>query len=232
MRKEIKPIGTVAIMGGIATIPTPFLKSYAEMIQYNGKHLGPIHYMSSTSSFHAQARNEIVDQMKGDWVLMLDTDATFGPDILHRMLKRMETHDLDVLVGMYQFKNYPHSPVLFSWNERGLPKKIQGYQAREYDQFNYFPVDVAGAGCLLIRDRVITRMLTELKENQFDILPPLGEDFSFFNRLKRLDIQAVCDPAIRLEHLTWKGITMNDFDAEAIGGARKIHMGWNEARQG
>jgi len=233
MRIENNPIGSVAIMGGIPTVPTPFLLSWTKFIEYNAKHLGDIHYLSTTVSFHAQARNSIVDMMKGNWVLMLDTDITFGPDILHRMLKRMEQHDLDVLVGMYQFKTHPYSPVLFNWTEKGLPKKITGYQAHQYDQFHYFPVDVAGAGCLLIKDSVFVRILEELKENPFDILPPLGEDFSFFNRLKRLGIQAVCDPAIHVEHLTWKGIQMSDFDSEAIGGTRrKIQVGWGENGQG
>lgn len=225
MRIENKPIGTVAIMGGIPTVPTPFLTSWTDFVKYNQKHIGDIHYFSTTTSFHAQARNQIVENVKGNWVLMMDTDQTFGPDILHRMLKRMEQHELDVLVGMYQFKTYPHSPVLFRWNEQGIPIRLVEYQAQEHDQFFYFPVDVAGAGCLLVRDSVFDRMLKELKENPFDILPPLGEDFSFFKRLQRLGIQAVCDPAIQVEHLTWKGVRMADYDREAMGGKRKISLG-------
>lgn len=212
MRTEIKPIGTIAYMGGIPTVPTPFLRSWTQMLQYNSEHLGPIHYMTTSTSFHATARNEIVDQMKGNWVLMLDTDITFAPDILHRMLKRMEQHDLDVLVGVYQFKSEPHGPVLFRWTDDAVPQRIVEYQALPYDQFNYFPVEVAGAGCLLINDRVFTRILSELKENPFDIIPPLGEDFSFFKRLRQLDIQAVCDPAIHVQHLSYRGLKMSDYD--------------------
>ena len=184
------------------------------MLAYNAKHLGNIHYVTTTTSFHSQARNQIVEKMKGDWVLMLDTDNRFEPDILHRMLARFEKYDLDVLVGLYQFKTRPHSPVLFKWNkETGIPNRVIDYWAQEFDQFHFGPVEVAGAGCLLVRDRVFIRILEELKENPFDIIPPLGEDFSFFKRLQRLDIQAVCDPAIHVEHLRWEGTNPREYNA-------------------
>lgn len=214
MRQETKPIGTVAIMGGIPSIPTPFVESYAQMIAYNARHIdGDIQYLSTTTSYHAQARNQIVDKMQGDWVLMLDTDNKFAPNLLHRMLARMYRHDLDVLVGIYQFKTRPHSPVVFAWNEEAtVPNRIIKFETQPVDEFNYFEVDVAGAGCLLVRDRVFVRILDELKSNPFDIIPPLGEDFSFFKRLQQLNIQAVCDPAIHVEHLRWVGTTPPEYN--------------------
>ena len=206
-------------------MPTPFLWAWTQFLQYNGKHLGPIHYINTSSSFHAKARNQIVEETKGDWVLMLDTDQTFGPDILHRMLIRMEKDDLDVLTGMYQFKQPPHSPVLFKWNGDATIR-LQEYQAHAYDQFHYFPVECAGAGCLLVKDRVFERILKELKENPFDIITPLGEDFSFFKRLQRLGIESWCDPAITCEHLTWRGVTRNDWQkgGRTIGTRKEIHV--------
>lgn len=219
MRQEIKPIGTVAYMTGVPSIPSPFVESWTQMLAYNAEHIeGRIHYMTTTTSFHAQARNQIVDRMKGDWVLMLDSDNRFAPDLLHRMLARMYRHDLDVLVGMYQFKTRPHSPVLFKWNkELGVPSRLIDFWAQEVDEFNYFPVECAGAGCLLIRDRVFVRILEELKSNPFDIIPPLGEDFSFFKRLQQLDIQAVCDPSIHVEHLRWHGVKPWEYDKREFG---------------
>lgn len=218
MRQETKYIGTVAIMGGVPSIPTPFVWSWTQFVDYNARNLGPIHYMTTSTSFHATARNQIVDGMKGDWVLMLDTDNQFEPDILARMLKRMEQDEIDVLVGLYQFKTKPHSPVIFKWNEKNIPIRITEYQALPHEQFHYFPVDVAGAGCLLIKDAVFVRILNELKENPFDITAPLGEDFSFFNRLRKLGIHAWCDPAIQVEHLRWEGTKMAHYDKAAFYG--------------
>lgn len=211
MRKQTKYIGTVAFMGGVPTIPTPFVKSWTDFIVYNSKYIdGEIFYMTPTTSLHFQARNEIVDKMKGDWVLMLDTDNKFPPNTLHRMLARFHQHDLDVLTGLYQFKQRPHSPVLFKWKENITSRVIQ-FQTQAVDQFNYIEVECAGAGCLLVRDRVFVRILEELKENPFDHIPPLGEDFSFFKRLQRLDIQAICDPSIHVEHLRWEGTTPPEY---------------------
>ena len=217
MRQQSKAIGTVALMGGIPTIPTPFLWAWTQMLQFNAENMGPIHYMRTTTSFHATARNQIVDQMKGDWVLMLDTDNEFAPDLLYRMLKRVEQHDIDVLTGLYQFKSYPYGPVLYNWDQNGVPNKITGFQAQPTDQFNYFPVDVAGAGALFVKLSVFERILSELKENPFDIIPPLGEDFSFFKRLQKLGIKAWCDPALHVGHLSYRAVTLNDFDKSAYG---------------
>lgn len=212
MRKQTKYIGTVAWMGGVPTIPTPFVKSWTDFIVYNSKYIdGEIFYFTPTTSLHFQARNQIVEQMKGDWVLMLDTDNKFPPDILHRMLARFHQHDLDVLTGLYQFKQEPHGPVLFKWKDI-ITERVVQFQAQEVDQFNYIEVDCAGAGCLLVRDRVFVRILEELKENPFDHIPPLGEDFSFFKRLQRLDIQAICDPALHVEHLRWEGTTPPEYN--------------------
>ena len=199
------------------------MQSWTQFLQYNEKYLPGIFYFATGTSFHATARNQIVDEMKGDWVLMLDTDQTFAPDLLHRMLIRMEKDDLDVLTGMYQFKKPPHSPVLFKWKD-GATERLQEYQAHAYDQFSYFPVECAGAGCLLIRDRVFTRILSELKENPFDIIPPLGEDFSFFKRLQKLGIEAWCDPAISVEHLRWHGVTKNEWQKP------RRTLNWNAAK--
>lgn len=215
MREQTKFIGTVAYMGGIPSVPTPFLDSWTQFLVYNGKHLGPIFYYNpDKTSFHAQARNQIVDKAKGDWILMLDTDNKFAPDILHRMLKRMEHHELDVLVGYYQFKSRPHSPVIFNWDEQtGVPNRVIEMQAFPFDQFFYSKIQVAGAGCLLVKLSVYERIISELKQNPFDIIPPLGEDFSFFKRLKDLNIEAFCDPAIHVEHLRWQGTIPPEYNA-------------------
>lgn len=215
MREEKKFIGTVAYMGGVPSLPEPFVWSWSQMMEYNAENLGPIFYYRPEVSFHSTARNDIVDKMKGDWVLMLDTDNAFAPDIVHRMVKRMEMHDLEVLTGLYQFKKPPHSPVMFKWNGNVTARLLE-YQAHKYDQFYYFPVDCAGAGCLLIKNAVFERILQELKENPFDILPPLGEDFSFFKRLERLGIKAWCDPAIQVGHLTYKAISAKDYERSAL----------------
>ena len=74
----------------------------------------------------------------------------------------------------------------------------------------------AGAGCLLVRKSVYDRCKKELKENPFDITHPYGEDHSFFLRLKRLGIQAYCDPLITLNHLRYDPISMDSYAKDDV----------------
>lgn len=210
---ENKPIGTIAYMGGIPYVPEQFCWSWSQMVQYNTEFLclpgENIHYDRATVSYHAFARNSIVKRMEGEWLLMLDTDHVFDPDLAVRLLHRMSMHDLDVVAGMYQYKVPPYAPVMFQWSDE------KGYQViGKWDKdIGLFQIHSAGAGCLLVRKRVFDKIASELKEEPFDIAPPYSEDHSFFNRLKKLGIKAFCDPRIQCHHLTQKAISLDDFDA-------------------
>src|SRR6266404_6960629 len=123
MKIQKKILGTVAYMGGIPAIPEYFVWSWSNMVQFNCQYLeGPherIHYDRALTSFHANARNDMVKRMKGEWLLQLDCDHLWEPDLLARLLLRMDKHNLDVVTGLYVYKEPPHAPVLYSHKEDG-----------------------------------------------------------------------------------------------------------------
>ena len=102
-----KTIGTVAYLGGVPAVYEKFCWSWSQMIQYNTEYVCPagtiIHYDRAQMSYHVYARNSLVDKMQGDWILMFDTDHSFEPDIVSRMLFQMNKHNIDVLVGLYMY---------------------------------------------------------------------------------------------------------------------------------
>lgn len=201
-------IGTVAYLGGILAIPEPFVKAWGDMIQYNSEYLvgatERILYTRSTVSYHAFARNSLVEQMKGDWLFMLDTDILFEPDILARMLHKMNKYDVKVLAGMYPYKSYPHAPVMYGKD----PKKKKTFVLGDWDRtIEIMQIHSAGAGCLLIHKSVIEK-IQETKEQPFDIVEPFSEDISFFRRLEKLGIKAYTAPDIELKHLTYKELSV------------------------
>ncbi len=112
-----KAIGTVAYMGGLQAVAEAFCWSWGELLAYSAHSLCEsneyIHRDKSTMSWHAAARNGLADRMLGDWLFMLDTDHAFEPDLLGRLLHRLNEHQLDVVTGVYVFKRPPHSPVIF-----------------------------------------------------------------------------------------------------------------------
>lgn len=210
------PIGTISYLGGLPSVLEEFTWSLAQMIQFNTEALcGPgeyIHLARTKASFHAFARNSLVDQIQGDWLLMLDTDHQFGPDLLLRLLDRLNACDADVITGLYQHRQSPHVPVLYLKNENDLYSPIGAWDPSA----TAFTVDSCGGGCLLVRKRVFDRIRAELKESPFDIIHPFGEDHSFAKRCEKLGIKIICDPRIECNHLQIRAVTLKDYDQSSV----------------
>ena len=215
-----RTIGSIGIMSGIPNTHTEFTLSLAQMLQYTHEYVcnvGEIvHLVRTDLSYHAAARNELVLQMLGDWLLMLDCDHAFAPDLLARMVYTMNTYELDALTAIYHSRLPPYRPVLYHWN-----KEDSGcIQVLDWDKkAKIFQVDSCGGGCLLVKRQVFERIYTELKEEPFAIIPPFSEDHSFFRRLKKLGIKSYCAPAIQSAHLATRPITSDQYvdRAEPLG---------------
>jgi hypothetical protein len=217
-----KVIGTVSYLGGVMSLPNPFVKSYVSLIDYNAKYLltqnEQIYYNPATVSYHSFARNSLVDQMKGDWLLQLDTDITFDPDILAIMLHKLYEFDIDVLVLPYLYKSEPHPPVLYGYDVKKKAKTIMGDWDRTAD---LVPIRGAGAGCLLVRKRIFDKIKIKLNCSPFDIYvdkegSPLSEDHSFFERLWKLKIPAYALPNTFINHLIYKELQVDrDYNPKA-----------------
>lgn len=237
-----KIIGTVAYMGGIMALPEPFVHSWQQMIEYNDEYLitsdERIIYDRATASYHSFARNMLAEHMKGDWLLMLDTDITFEPDVLSRMLLRMTDYksqfnwDLDVLVAPYVYKAEPHPPVLYGWDPDKKTKFILDVWQSDT---NLIPIWGAGAGCLLVRRRVFDKIRAKLHRSPFDIYvdkegSPLSEDHSFFQRCWDLKIKCFAAPDITVKHLIYKELDIyKDYDRSAISeDIKKIPPFWKK----
>lgn len=211
-----KPIGTVAYMGGVPSVLEPFLWSWGQMIQYNNEFLCKpgeyVHTLKAISSFHSSARNALVKQFLGDWIFQTDTDHSFEPDIVARMVALMYKADIDVLTAIYRYRVHPFLPTIYKWRE-----DVHAYcPVAVLEDAPLIEIDCAGAGCLLVRRRVFERIHRELKEEPFTVENPFSEDFSFFNRLRRLGIQAYCAPHIHSHHLLIRPVVEGDFDARGL----------------
>jgi hypothetical protein len=207
---------------GVPAMLTPFTIAWGEMCAYNAEILcGPDEYVHRTwtqKSFHSAARNELVGEMRGDWLLMVDTDHWFEPDLTARMLDRLNTFEVDVVCGVYTFKTPPYLPVLYQFNENtGLGRVIGDWNATGEGVLGneLVQVDAAGAGCLMVRASVYDRVFAELGEKPFDSVRHLGEDMSFFERLKRLGIKSYFDPRIECHHLEVRRTSLADCNRAA-----------------
>lgn len=212
-----KTVGTIAYMGGVMNVPEKFCWSWSQMVQYNREYLiepgEDVLYIRSQISYHSAARNNLVDRARGDWLLMLDTDHSFEPDLAVRMVNLLDKHELDVLTGFYQYRGKPYSPVIFMLNE----KKDSFNGIGDWDpKLEILQVDSAGAGCLLVRRRIFDRIKKELKCNPFDVRHPFSEDHSFFFRLHELGIKAHCALHVKANHLEIRELDLDDYDKDVL----------------
>lgn len=222
-----KIIGTIAYMGGVMTLPEPFVWSWSQMVEYNSQYLVEpnerIFYTRTTNSYHSFARNTLIDSMKGDWILMLDTDHQFEPDLSARMIYYFEKDNLDILTGIYQYVTPPYYPKIYRFDEK---KKNLNYIA-DWDKLKgsyYIRIDASGAGCLLIRKRLIERVKKQFHCGLFDVIPPYSEDLSFFYRLKRMNVPVYAAPMIESYHLRMKPISLAEYDPSQLPLDKKIEV--------
>jgi hypothetical protein len=218
-----KPIGTITYLGGLPAVLERFCWSFAQLLVHSQETLcSPdefIHADRAAISDHGPARNGLAARFLGDWLLMLDADHAFEPDLLVRLLHRMDANGLDVMTGFYQFKSPPYSPVLFL--RQGENKFVHAI-AKWPDGSEILKVDSAGAGCLLVRRKVFDRIRVELKEEPFNRVEGLSEDHSFFWRLHLLKIPAWCDFRVECNHLAIKAITQTDYDPDTLDSSAPI----------
>lgn len=209
--------GTVAFLGGVMSLPEPFVQSWTQMLQYNYEYLEPIKYDRATVSYHSLARNSLVENMQGDWLLQLDTDITFDPDLAARMAHKMDAWSIDVLVGLYLYKATPHPPVAYIYDPVKKEKRILGDFQHDAD---LIPLRSAGGAALMVRRNVFDRIKKELGESPFDIYmdgkAALSEDHSFFERCWKLKIPVYAAPDVWVNHLMYKPLTEKDFNKAEV----------------
>ncbi len=218
-----QPLGTVAYISQ-GSVPEPFCFSFAQLIQCCGEYVAPngyyIHPDHSTEATQIAARNQLVQKMQGGWLMQIDSDHTFDPDLVLRMLTLFENHKLDVLCGLYHYKQPPHNPVIYQYHE-GKYNAILGWGQRE--EVKLLPIGAAGAGCLLVRRTVFDRIKAEQGAMPFSPFAPFTtDDFSFFERCRVLDIPVHCAPQIECLHLGTTAYGAADYDSNMFEAAHTI----------
>lgn len=179
-------------------VPAPFCQSMS-MIQKVGEcavayQMGSLIYTS---------RNDLAAKsvkIGADYVLWLDSDMTFSPDILVRMYKTLTENDLDIVTGLYFRRVPPYSPVLFD----KLEMTDDGCKWTDFKDKplpnGLFEVGGCGFGCVLMS----TQVFLDVQGKHHDMFGPInrvGEDLSFCWRARDCGYKIVCDPSIICGHV-------------------------------
>ena len=206
-------IGTIAYIGGLPCVLQEFAWAWGGMVAYtsrmeNTTHGGSYRYDRSTHGEIHDQRNYLAANAFGDWLLQIDTDHTFGGDLVAQMQALLDKHNLDVLSATYRQRR-PEFHVR-AWSRDGVLLDLRdGWEHEELVE-----IGSAGAGCLMVRTNVFRRIRERFGVQPFDIEPGLSEDHSFFHRCRRLGIRCWLAPRIPVDHLMVAPVTKAVADAQ------------------
>lgn len=203
-------IGTVGRMWQ-KNLPDYWNDSYVDLINFSQRYLCKpndyIKYIKASVSWHSGARNQLVEDSLGEWLLMLDTDHTFAPDLLERLLYFKTKHNCRVISGIYQYKYPPHSPVLNMWDDQGHCAPVLEFPK----DVDVFQVGTVPGGCLLVDRSVYREIIEKFNCGPFDIVGGLSEDYSFCWRCKELNIPIFVSPKIECHHVIETVLSIQDY---------------------
>lgn len=161
------------------------------------------------------SRNELAKRaikMDADYVLWLDSDMIFEPDLLERMHARMAEDNLDFLTGLCFRRTHPYTPALFDKLEYKKGVVLWTDYANRLIPNTPFEVAACGFAAVLMKTEVIMSVQAK-HQDMFTPMNRTGEDLSFCWRARDCGFRIVCDPAIELGHLGYTVITREFYEA-------------------
>lgn len=192
------------------TVPVPFTESMLNLAKPEGTKAcfksGSLIYDSRNLLAFTAIENHF------DYIMWFDSDMTFSPDILIRMLDDVQQTHAHMVTGLYFKRTYPSTPVIFqnvqppSPNEHGqMQINIKPYT--DYPRDRIFPVEGCGFGCVLTSVPLVKAVIDKFGPAFTPILWA-GEDISFCYRVNQLAQEdpafsnpIMCDSRIKCGHV-------------------------------
>lgn len=222
IRSRLEELAGLTVTGKIMIcVPTAEFARRADFYDYFNALDKPNGTMITFSHGQSPARNRnimirLALQNNATHILFLDDDMSFKPDLLKRLL----SHNLDIVSGLYVMRNYPHLPVMF--DEKMNDGKCK-FKFLRPDVRGVVEVVNIGLGACLIKTDVFRQMCGDNDPEKFCWIT-LGEaeadhwsdDISFFNRVSKMGIKMHVDTDARCGHVITAIITP-EFDEDKGG---------------
>lgn len=177
-------------------IDADFVQSLVKM-----NHVGEVDFQFLTGSLVYVSRerlSQLAIAMKADYVLWLDSDMVFGPELLADLLDA----NVDICSGLCFRRRPPFTPVLYKTLRYGT--KPEDYVHEEYLDYpidSLFEVDGAGFGAVLVKTEVL-KTVFDRYGNTFEPMRGFGEDLSFCIRARQCGYKIWCNSKAKLGHVT------------------------------
>ena len=191
------------------TLPALFCQSLALLQRAGDTQIG-----FEVGSLVYNARNNLARQAiksEADFVLWLDSDMVFAPNLLQRMLKTCLDNKIDFLTAVCFRRKPPYTPCLFDRLDK--IDKGASYSALMSVPDGLFKVGGCGFAGVLMSTDVLMSVAAKFGGRMFDPLEGFGEDVSFCWRARQCGYDIWCDSSIELGHVGNIIVTRGYFEA-------------------
>lgn len=199
---------TLIVIPCMDQVPTQFCQSLAML-----KKEGECAIAFQMSSLIYMARNELAMkaiQMGADYILWLDSDMVFEPDLMGRLFESLKANDADFVSGLY-FKRFPpYEPVAYSKFDI-VDDEIVAEKMTEVPE-TVTAVGGVGFGCVLMSTALALAVFNEYN-TMFAPIGNVGEDIAFCYRAQTLGYKILLDPSIRCGHVGHYVVTEDIYKA-------------------
>lgn len=184
-------VGTIAIL---AHETARYAASWFDL--HHLKLPGPVKTITKFNANIAEARNQCVEEMVGDWILWWDDDMRADPELLLRLLARREA-----IVQPVCCRRYPPFETIHMGPPDANDPTQHWLLALERGQSGLRPVHAVGAGMTLVRRFVYDRIEKPYYRNGELSPTGLAEDIGFCRRALAAGFQPFVDLDNPVEHL-------------------------------
>jgi hypothetical protein len=177
-------------------------------------------------------RNELVQRMRGGWLLFIDDDMVWQPGQIKTLIEDFEEHDLDMLGALCFRRSPPFQPTMYMRESPtgGAYNFLEDWEPGEIKE-----VDATGMAFIVIRKRVFERMVALYEDREGWVMPPydvriqqpppnffrwegqLGEDLRFCQEAKAAGCRVFVHTGVEVGHVAEVQIGHRDFLRELAG---------------
>lgn len=144
-----------------------------------------------------------------DTLVMIDSDMSWDPDAIHRLVSRLETEDVDVVGGLcFAGSRTEQVPTIYNleYDKDGVavPKVV-----KDYPRDAFVRVGATGAAFVAMSRTCLQKMGEQFKDHPYPWFVEgitnkmqFGEDIAFCMRARALGFEVGVDTSIKIGH--WK----------------------------
>lgn len=192
----MKTMRTMIATPCLGAVQAEFMQSVTSL-----QPVGEIRFASVDSSMIYKSRTDLgLRAIAGgfDYVLWIDSDMAFKPDLLTRLAADIEGRDM--VAPLFFMRTPPYEPVMYKTLRRGLtPAENEHEKLIDYPENEMFRVEGVGFGCVLMRTTVLRQVVDRYHE-LFAPIPGYGEDLSFCIRARGCGFDIWIDPTVEVGH--------------------------------